>query len=65
LLGDGGADRAWRCADHRRRFPGKRVGAIWAARPVDRILQPAYSGVTNSMASTAAMASLNALPTGG
>ena len=41
LLGDGGADRARRRADHRRRLARERVLAVGPARPVDRVLQAA------------------------
>src|SRR5690606_37264786 len=44
LLRDGGADRARRGADHRRRLAGEGVGAIGTARPVDGILQSAGYG---------------------
>jgi uncharacterized membrane protein YccC len=70
LLPDGGADGAGRGADHGRGLARERILAVGptgqsmaflSAPGIERL----YSGVTNSTASTDAMASLNAFATGG
>ena len=71
LLRDGGADGARRGADHGRRLARERVLAVGAARPVDRVLQPArdravvFGRDEQHGIDARRCASLNALATGG